>query len=209
MKLAIFGATGKVGRHLLDQALAEGHEVTAFVRDPNKLGKPRENMIVKQGDVLDPEAVRDAVQGQESVLCVLGMPLMNKDGLRAKGTEIIIEAMEEAGIKRLVCLSGLGTGDSWAVLPLHYKYIIFPLMMRRVYADHERQEVFVRSSDLDWVIVRPGNLTKGPKTGQYRHGFTANDAAPKLKISFADVADFILKQSNDDTYIRQAPSLSY
>lgn len=209
MKLVIFGATGKIGRHLVRQALEEGHEVTAFVRSPEKLGKPEKNLRVKQGDVLDPAAVKDAVRDQDGVLCVLGMPLMNKDGLRAKGTEIIIDAMEETGVKRLVCLSGLGAGDSWNVLPLHYKYIIFPLLMRRVFADHERQEDLVKASGLDWTLVRPGNFTDGARTGHYRHGFTEADATLKLKVSHADVADFILKQSNDNTYLRQAACLSY
>ncbi len=209
MKLVIFGATGKVGRNLVRQAIKEGHEVTAFVRNPDRLGNIDANLRVVKGDVLDPAAVRDAVRDQDGVLCALGMPLFNNDGLRAKGTEIIVRIMKETGVKRLVCLSGLGAGDSWDVLPFHYKFLIFPLMMRRVYADHERQEDIVRKSTLDWIIVRPGNLIEGDETGRYRHGFTAKDEKPKLKISYADVADFMLKQSGDNTYLHQAPCLSY
>lgn len=209
MKLAIFGATGKVGRNLVDQALAEGHEVTAFVRNPDKIDAPHKNLLVRQGDVLDPSAVRDAIRDQDGVICALGMPLMNKDGLRAKGTEIIIRIMEELGVKRFVCLSGLGAGDSWGMLPFYYKYIIFPLLMRHVYADHEQQEKIVKKSKLDWIIVRPGNFEKGVKTEQYRHGFTADDETPALKVSYGDVAHFMLKQSGEDTYLHQTPALSY
>lgn len=209
MKMVIFGATGKVGRRMVDQALEQGHEVTAFVRNPEKLGVQRQNLKIKQGDVLDPAAVRDAIRGQDAVLCAIGMPLFNKEGLRAKGTDIIVAMMQEVGVQRLICLSGLGTGDSWDILSFKYKYFIFPLFMRRVYTDHERQETIVRNSELDWTIVRPGSLINGEETGQYRHGFTAADESPTLKISYADVAGFMLKQSTDNTYLHQSPCLSY
>jgi putative NADH-flavin reductase len=209
MKIVIFGATGKIGRNLVDQALAQGHTVTAFARSPEKIGPPQKNMLVVQGDVLDPAAVKGAIEGHDVVVCALGMPLLNKEGLRAKGTKIIISAMIDTGVKRLICLSGLGANDSRDILPLHYKFLIVPLVMRHLYADHERQEDFVRKSKLDWTIVRPASFVKGDLTGQYRHGFTAADKAPRLKISYADVADFMLKQLTGDTYLHQAPSLSY
>ncbi|MBL4907635.1 MAG: SDR family oxidoreductase [Sneathiella sp.] len=209
MKLVIFGATGKIGRNLIDQALSQGHQVTAFTRTPDKLTEIHENLRVKQGDVLDSASVRDAVRGQDGVLCALGMPLMNKEGLREKGTNIIIQIMEEVGVKRLVCLSGLGAGDSWSILPLHYKYLIVPLFMRHLYADHERQESLVKKSLLDWIIVRPGSFIKGAQTGQYRHGFTVADEPARLKVSHEDVAHFMLKQSAENTYLRQTPALSY
>ncbi len=209
MKVIIFGSTGKIGSHVLGQALDLGHEVTAYVRDPRKLQARHKNLSVVQGDVLDSGSVRQAIEGHEAVVCTLGMPLMNKDGLRAKGTKIIIDAMEEVGVKRIICLSGLGAGDSRAILPFHYKYIIFPLMLHHVYADHEDQETHIQNSDLDWVIVRPGNFSKGKHTGHYRHGFESADKSLKLKISHADVADFMLWQLDDDTYLHQAPALSY
>lgn len=209
MKIVIFGATGKIGRNLVDQALALGHDVTAFTRSSRKFERPYENLQILQGDVLDAAAVKRAIEGHEVVVCALGMPLLNKEGLRAKGTKIIVDAMQEIGVKRLICLSGLGAKDSRDILPFHYKYLIVPLVMRHLYADHERQEDYVRDSTLDWTIVRPGNFVKGGLTGHYRHGFSAADKAPKLKISYADVADFMLKQLTGDTYLRKAPSLSY
>lgn len=209
MKLLVFGATGKVGRHLVEQALEQGHDVTAFARNPERLGPPRDKLRLAKGDVLDAEAVTAAMGGQDGVLCALGMPLSNKEGLRAKGTANIIGAMEAVGVRRLVCLSALGAGDSAQLLPFRYKYILVPLLMRHLYADHELQETHVRNSGLDWVIARPANFVDGERTGAYRHGFTAADAAPTLKISKADVADFMLKQVNDDTYLRRTPALSY
>jgi len=209
MKVLIVGATGKVGIHLVSQALAQGHEVTAFVRKPEKLGSLREKLRLATGDALDFGSLVAAMSGQDCVLCALGMPLLNKDGLRARGTANVVRAMEEAGVRRLVCLSALGTGDSADVLPLRYKFFLVPLLMRHLYADHELQEQHIRQSGLEWVIARPANFVEGPRTGKYRHGFTAADRAPTLKISTADVADFMLKQVEDDTYLRRAPALSY
>ena len=209
MKIVIFGATGSVGQQLLDQALARGHNVSAFTRNPAKIKKKHQNLTIMEGDILNVPAVRFAVRGQDAVFCTLGMPLMNNEGLRAKGTKNIIRAMESLGVKRFICLSGLGAGDSWNVLPFHYKYLIFPLLMRRVYADHERQEGHIKNSQSDWTIVRPGNFTDGPHTQSYRHGFTKPDASLKLSVSRADVADFMVKQLTDDSYLHKAASVSY
>ena len=209
MHLAIFGATGGVGRHLVSQAPAEGHRVTAFSRDAARLGTPDPDLDVVEGDVLDGTAVRQAIEGRDAVVCALGMPLLNGDGLRAAGTDTIIRAMQASDVRRLVCPSGLGAGDSRDLLPFHYRYLIFPLVMRRLHADYENQERLVMASGLDWTLVRPSNFTDGERTGRYRRGFSAAEPAPKLKVSRADVADFMLRQICDLTYLHRAPALSY
>ncbi len=208
MKLIIFGATGTVGRQLAEQALSENHQVTVFVRDPAKFGAPHHNLRVMKGDVLDPAAVRQAVEGHDVVLCALGRPLLNKEQLRSKGTENIVQAMQKTGVQRLICLSALGTAESRGLLPFHYTHLLIPLFMRRLYADHELQEACIRQSGLDWVIVRPSNFLEGPKSGAYHHGFSQLDKSWKLKIPTGDVADFMLKQLTDNTYLRSAPALS-
>ncbi len=209
MKLAVFGSTGKVGQQIVAQALGLGHEVTAHARNTDKIGARGAGLRVVAGDVLDPVSVKEAVQGQDAVLCALGMPLRNKDGLRAKGTRHIIDAMDRTGVKRLVCLSGLGAGQSLDMLPFHYRYLILPLILRHVFADHEKQEAEVTQSNLDWVLVRPGNFAKGTHTGIYKHGFTKIDKSIRIKISPADVADFMLGQVTSDAYLHQAPAVSY
>lgn len=209
MKLAIFGATGTVGQNIVEQALKLGHEVIAHTRSPEKLNQHHVNLKLVIGDVLDMTSVEKAVAGTEAVICALGMPLLNKEGVRAKGTKNIIAAMEAADVKRFVCLSGFGAGESRLILPFHFRYIIFPLMMRHLYADHERQESYVKASKLDWTLVRPGSFVKGEHTGKYQHGFTVMNKSIKVKISHADVADFMLKQLTDNTYVQKAASLSY
>ncbi len=131
-----------------------------------------------------------------------------KGSLLANGTSNIIQAMEQSGVKRLVCTSSLGVGDSKNYLTFLYKYILVPLMLRHVFADHLAQEEQIKASTLDWVIARPAELTNGAKTGKYYHGFSAGDKQVSSKISRADVADFMLKQLEDDTYLRKTPPLS-
>jgi putative NADH-flavin reductase len=207
MKLLIFGSTGTVGRQLVELALAEGHIVTAFVRDPTKLDLKHANLKVVQGDVMDFASVEKAVRGQEAVLSALGA---GRQGVvRSEGTNHIVRAMEKAGIRRFICLTSLGVGDSRGNLNFFWKYIMFGLILRDAYADHERQENYVTQSQLDWTIVRPVAFTNGDRTGEYRHGFPATAKALKLKISRADVADFMLKQLTDNTYLRKTPGVSY
>jgi uncharacterized protein YbjT (DUF2867 family) len=209
MKLVIFGATGGTGRQVVTQALEQGHEVTAFSRNPAKLGIQDPQLQIFQGDVLDRQAVEQAIQGQEAVVCILGAGQKLTGTIRSEGTRTIIGAMENVGVRRLVCQSTLGAGDSWGSLNFYWKYIMYGLILRQVLADHQRQEALVQQSNLDWTIVRPGAFVEGTRTGQYRHGFPGSDNTSQLKITRADVADFILKQLTDNAYLHQTPSLSY
>ena len=117
--------------------------------------------------------------------------------------------MQGTDVKRLISLSSLGVGDSRANLPFFTKYIIVAVFLRHAFVDHERQEAVVKQSLLDWTIVRPPHLKDGPRTEVYRHGFPTMDTRIKGWISRADVADFMLKQIVDDTYLHQTPGVSY
>lgn len=209
MKLLIFGATGGTGRQLVEQALAQGHFVTAFVRNPAKLALQHPNLRLAQGDVMDYDSVEQAMQGQNAVLSALGAPANQTKTVRSDGTQHIIRAMEKARVQRFICMTTLGMGDSRPLLPFAYKYILVPLLLRRAFADSEIQEAIIRKSQLNWTIVRPSTLTDGQRTGMYRHGFPATAKGLKIKISRADVADFMLRQLSDETYLRQTPGLSY
>jgi putative NADH-flavin reductase len=207
MKLVIFGSTGSIGHHLVVQALEHEHTVTAFARNPAKLEIEHANLTVAQGDALDSASVEKAVDGQDAVLCSLGAG--TKGAVRTEGTRNIVRAMEKAGVSRLICLSTLGVGDSRASLNFFWKHIMFGLLLRQAYADHASQEDYVKESRLDWTIVRAAAFTDGNRTGVYRHGFPSTDKTIKAKISRADVADFILKQLTDQTYLKETPGLSY
>ena len=207
MKVAIFGSTGTIGLQLVNQALEHGHSVTVLVREPSKLKITHVNLKVIQGDVMDAASVEEAVTGQDAVLCSLGAG--SKGTVRSEGTRNIVRAMEKVSVRRFVCLSTLGVGDSWGNLGFFWKYVMFSGLLRKAYADHVQQEHCVKQSNLDWTIVRSGAFTDGQRTGLYHHGFSGTDKKGKLEISRADVADFMLKQLTDDTYHHRTPGLAY
>jgi putative NADH-flavin reductase len=208
MNVIVFGSTGGTGRHLVDLALAQGHTVTAFARNPAALALGHAKLRVVQGDVMDASAVEGAVRGHQAVLSAIGAGA-KRSTVRAEGTRNIVRGMEKAGVRRLVSQSSIGVGDSRGNLTFLLTYVIGPLFLRHAFSDHEVQERYIRESRLDWIIVRPGNLTNGARTGLYRHGFPVTDRTTKLKISRADVADFMLKQLTDDTYLHKTAGVSY
>lgn len=207
-KIIIFGATGGTGQQLAKQALEMGHRVTAFVRNPEKLKLTDNNLNIFQGDVLNFENVSKAIKNQDAVLCSIGISAFDKSALRANGTANIIKAMENNGVKRLICQTSLGYGDSKEILPWYMKYIIVPIILKNAFKDHKSQEAKIEQSSLDWIIVRPGNLTNGIKTGNYKYGFNYNNKI-KLKVSRADVAMFMLSQIENLEYLRKKVGISY
>ncbi len=216
MKLIIFGATGQTGLELVSQALDEGHRVTAFVRKPKTMNIQHLDIKVVKGDILEFDLVQAAVQGQEVVLSVLGVNSFKKNSIISDGTQNIIRAMNEQSTMRFICVTTMGLGDSknqkgWAyIVPISLMFRLQRLpILRNQFIDRELQEEYIKKSTLDWIIVRPGGLTNGPRTGNYKHGFSIKDTTVKAQISRADVADFMLKQIADDTYLHKTPSLSY
>ena len=191
---------------MLDQALAGGHEVVALARHPEKLGS-RPVLTVVEGNVLEPEMVTQTVRGADAVCCVLGNTPDNPEMVVSLGTANVIAAMKVHDVRRLVVVSSLGIGDSRDQLPLAFRLVFKAVPgMRMAMADKEAQEKLVRESGLDWVIVRPGGLIDGPRTGKYTHGLEKKIVAGR--IARADVADFVLRQTADDAYLRRAVAVT-
>ncbi|MEO0897980.1 MAG: SDR family oxidoreductase [Bacteroidota bacterium] len=210
MKVIVFGATGTVGKEIVQQALEQGHQVTAFLRSPEKMEDIQHSRLQTfQGDVFDEAQVAEAIKGQDIVMVSLGSGRSRKSIVRSKGTEHIIQAMKKEGVKRLICQTTLGNGDSRANLDFFWKYIMFGWFLKQVYLDHELQEELVRKSGLDWTIVRPAAFTDGERTGAYQSGFGPHVEGLTLKISRKDVADFMLKQIGNPASLFQTPGLSY
>ncbi|CAN5606373.1 NAD(P)H-binding protein [soil metagenome] len=205
MKLTIFGATGRTGRHLLEQALADGHEVTAFVRDPAKLPVQDERLHVVQGDIRDAQRVEEAVRGADAVLSALSS---GKEVL-TQAAQHIIPAMRAHGVRRLISLVGAGVPDAQDPSSAGRSFMrgLMKLVARDVLQDAERHAELVRESGLDWTLVRPPRLDDGPRERTYRTGILK--LGPAESISRADVADFMLKLAGDHQYVRQAPMVSY
>lgn len=208
MNLIIFGATGSIGQHLITKALDQGHTVKAFARHAFNLKTSHPNLILISGDVFDQQSVSNAVKGCDAVLITLGSAKLTGK-VRSIGTLNIVNAMQFHNVKRLICQTTLGAGDSHAVLNFYWKYIMFGLILRSVFKDHEDQEEIVKESNLDWTIVRPAAFTDGPATDSYNHGLSVLNKDQKLKISRLDVASFMIDQIKDDTYLHQYPGISY
>ncbi len=208
MRLTIFGATGRTGGHLLEQALAAGQEVTVLVRDPFKVKLQNALLKVLVGNVQNAVQVEQAVAGSECVLSVLG-PTENKPTYAiSNGTDNILIAMKKQGARRLIISTGAGVedpNDSPALFNLFINFLL-KILSRYVYEDMVQTVAKVRASDLDWTVVRVPMLTDDPRTGKIQVGYVGKGMG--ARISRADMADFILRQVNDNTYLRKAPAIS-
>ena len=196
MKVVVFGATGRTGGLLVEGALARGHEVTAFVRAPDKLGVLRDRVRIVHGDVRDGGAVSDAVDGQDAALIALGGDGTRAAGqVNAQGTLNVIRSMQRYGVRRLVVLSAAGLQPGRDPdLPWFYERVVKPLFLKHVVADLRRMEVSVRQSELDWTLVRAAQLVDEPARGAYR-AEPGHSLPGGRRIARADVAAFMLDEA--------------
>jgi putative NADH-flavin reductase len=211
-KIIVFGASGITGAHIVTQALEQGHFVTAFVRNAAKLKVQHSNLRIVQGDVMNVENVANVILGQDVVICCIGTAAFKNGTIRSDATKIILAAMEKTGVKRFICQTSLGVGDSkvsFKRLPFFVRIFIVPLLIQKALEDHERQENYIKASNTAWTIVRPAGLYNTALTKKYRHGFAYDDKTITMKISRADVAYFILEQVNSDVYKNKVVGVSY
>ncbi|MRD73929.1 NAD(P)H-binding protein [Rhodocyclus tenuis] len=202
MKVVVFGANGRTGRAVLLTLLAEGYQVTAFARDPAKLPEwPGHDFAKIRGDALNPTDVAPAVAGQDAVIVCLGdssNPVLVRLGMKRStarniceaGTANIVDAMQDAGVKRLICVTAYGMADTRRKLSPAFRAWHFAMQLDAQLADKERQERIVRASDLDWTLVRPVGLTDGAFTGRWLASATGERR--KRTISRVDLARFIV-----------------
>jgi putative NADH-flavin reductase len=216
MKLTIFAATGGIGRQLLEQAVAAGHDVTAVVRNPDKLSGAPVRIVAADLSAADPAALEPAVQGADAVLSGLGPRSASEAGVTARGTRAIVQAMQATGVRRIVVVSAAPVGTVPSPgnpkPPRHdpgdgffMRNLLAPLgraALRKTFADLARMEDVLRDSGLDWTIVRPPRLTDGPLTATYRTAYGRN-LRRGLLISRADVAHLMLDAVERPDTIRQ------
>ena len=144
MRVLICGATGSIGSQTVDKALKKGHEVTAFARSPEKLDD-KENLHKAQGDVMDAKSLEAAMSGQEAVIVTFGAPvnwstLTSVPNLCTQGTINIMNAMKQHKVKKLICMTGIGAGNSKGHGRFIFNNIIQPIMLGRIYVDKNSQE---------------------------------------------------------------------
>ena len=205
MQLTIFGAASVTGRLLVEKALAAGYIVKAFVRDPAKLGITHQNLSIIAGDALNPAQVEDAVRGCDAVLSTLG-PKGKPAVMAAESTQNIVNAMEKHGVKRFVVVSVAGIAVARDQRGFNLVGALIKLLLKSVFTDRENQLAVLGASQLDWVAVRVPRLTDDAATGTIKAFF--GNPAPSMKVTRADLADFMLQQVTDNQWLRQAPILS-
>jgi len=216
VKLTIFAATGGIGRQLLEQAIAGGHDVTAVVRQPQKLPSAQARVLAADLAAANPAVLQPAVDGADAVLSGLGARSRAEAGIAWRGTQAITRAMQAAGVRRIVAVSAapVGTVPSPArpAPPKHdpgdgllMRNIVYPILksaLHEVYADLAQMEDVLRESDLDWTVVRPVRLTDKPLTGTYQTAYGQN-VRHGLFISRADVAHCMLRVLRESGTFRQ------
>ena len=221
MKLTIFAATGGIGRLLLEQAVAAGHDVTAVARNPQKLPVTPARVVTADLADTDTGALESAVGGADAVLSALGPRTKTDTGVAARGTRVITEAMRATGVRRIVVVSAapIGTvpsprrphpprhdpGDGFVI-----RYLADPVLkriLRAHYADLAQMEDVLRDSDLDWTSVRPPRLTSKPLTGTYRTAYGRNIRGGTV-ISRADVAHYMLRAADQPETFRQTVAVA-
>ena len=197
-KLLIVGATGPTGREVLKEASLGGISVRSLARTPSALDGVTGAGEVVQGDVLDPSSLVKASQGVDAIICVLGARAgFGVTTLVSTGTANLIEAAKTNSVKRLVVVTGMGAGDSRGHGGWLYDRILLPLLLRQLYADKDRQEALITDSGLDWTIVRPAFLTNGPRTTTFRALDKLQPDTLLTKISRADVAQYLVRATQD------------
>jgi putative NADH-flavin reductase len=217
MKLTIVAATGGIGRHLLEQAVAAGHDVTAVVRNPNKLSGEAVRIVTADLAAADPAALESAVAGADAVLSGLGPRSTSETGIASRGTRAIVQAMQATGVRRIVVVSAapIGTvpspgrpkpprhdpGDGFFMRHLFSQ--VARTLFREHYADLALMEDMLRDSGLDWTVVRPPRLTDKPATGTYRTAYGHN-LRRGFFVSRADVAHLMLRVLDQPETVKQA-----
>ena len=209
MNIAIFGASGATGHHLVKQALEQGHNVTAFLRQSSKLDLVDARLDIIRGDINNLHQLTAALVGRDAVLSALGASSpFRYDQSVVDGLKVIMMAMKICSVHRLVYLSFMGVKDSRKKAGVVVKYIA-PIILSTEIRGHETREKIIIESDLGWTIVRPPTLTNGKHLGKYRSGESIQSKSFAATISRADVADFMLSQLTSDKYLFSKPAVMY
>jgi len=204
MKILILGSTGGTGQQLVLQSLEQNYEVTALARDPSKLNIKHPMLTVIKGNVLDKNLLTQIVEGKDAVVSSLGLGKSLKSGdLIANTVSLLIPIMIEKEVSRLIFLSAFGVGETFIQANFIQK-LIFRLPLKNMYADKTKADEQIRNSELDWTLVYPVLLTNKPRTGNYQVGERLQMKGMP-KISRADVADFMIRQLINNSYVKKSP----
>lgn len=209
MKIIVFGASRGVGLQVVKQALEAGHNVTAFVRSPEKFLITHPNLNVFKGDSMDANTVEKALVGQEAVVSALGPTRPPVPYMMETSAKNIVMAMQKHGVRRLVSTTGAGVRqpEDQPKFIDHFISFLLNLLAKEVVLDSANNVKVIETSDLDWTIIRFPRLIDGEHTGKYRVGYVGKESG--TQISRADGADFILKELVEKHWNKKMPLVSY
>lgn len=207
MDLLVFGASGKTGRLVVEQALARGHAVRAFVRRPVALGFDHPQLSIVCGDIQDATAVREALVGHSTVISCLGArsPIRRSPAF-TEGVRCILAALKGSPDARFIYLSFLGVPGGRDQLRSPFRQVA-RVALRGAIADHAANEAQIRASGLAWTIVRAPKLTTVPARRQYRTGEQIHAARRFPTMSRGDVASFMLDEVERNQFIHRTPAI--
>lgn len=209
MKVLIVGAGGRLGKMLTSEALKQGHEVTALVRDFKQLsGLQNQRLKIVKGDVLHIGQLDIPMEAQQAVICSLGVKgTREKVTALSQGTDNLIRAMQRHNVRRLLCITGVGAGDSRGHGGFIYDRFIQPLFLKSIYEDKNRQERLVERSDRDWMLIRPARLTDGPASSPFSAVQTVRGLRAG-KMSRAGLAKWTVQQLQVNRFLYRAVVLT-
>lgn len=209
--LLVIGASRGIGLETVRAGLKAGHRVRAFARSAASIDITDERLEKVTGDALNAEDTRRALAGIDAAIQTIGVAsvqdLIFGSTLFSRATRVLVDAMTETGVKRLIAVTGAGAGDSRGRINPLYDHLLFPILLQRIYSDKDVAEDMIRASSLDWTIIRPGLLTNGAHTGRYKLLADAKDWRAGF-ISRADVADCLIAQVSDTSMIGKKPLLN-
>ena len=212
MRIVVFGASGRMGTKVVEQALEAGHIFTAFLRTPSKIAIQHPNLTLFQGDVMDAAAVENAIAGQDVVFSVLGParpPEPGMNNMMETAAKNIVTAMQKHGIRRMISTTGAGVPQREDKPKVADRLVnaMLNVLQKNFVLDASASSRVIQASDLDWTIVRFPRLMDGAHTGRYRVAYIGKDSG--TQISRGDGADFVLKELTQKKWLRKAPVVSY
>lgn len=209
MKIVVFGASGKTGQFVLEDALASGNEVIAYVRAKESIKQVHPKLQVVEGQLNEYDKIKSIIIGSDACISTLGGASLTKHShVIMEGIASIVRIMEETNVKRFIYLSSYGAGESRNSMPQPLRFLLADVMLRVPLADHSANENRIKKSTLEWTIIRPGGLTNGPKTAQLKHSSDNTKLKGNPSVARTNVATFILEQLTQRNYLNQSVWLS-
>lgn len=216
MRIALLGATGRTGKLILHKAIENGHQVNVLVRDKSRLPSFAKGIIVIEGSTLDKNKLSQVIHECDAVVNSLNISrnsdfpwskLRTPQQFLSNTVTNLVEVMRAKSVKRLVSISAWGTNETFNHLPLWFRWLIQNSNIGFAYRDHERQELIISQSELDWTMILPAGLTNATKKADVQVSFN-NQPKPKLTIGRSCVADFVISTLEKGLYIKRMPVIS-